>query len=176
MTAFTRTPKNTNYLQPTKFLLTFDRMPTVQYFCTSINIPGVSVGQAPINFPSLTVYAPGNQIFYNNLNIDFNVDEELVGWRELYNWLRSFASPDGTDERNVLTKLQNLDRSTGKPWYSDATLTVLNALNNPTLRVQFINVFPVSLADLNFDTKMSADDIMVGNANFVYEQYKFLPL
>ena len=176
MTAFTRTPENTNYLQPTKFLLTFDRMPTVQYFCTSINIPGVSVGQAPINFPSLTVYAPGNQITYNNLNVEFNIDEELVGWRELYNWFRSFASPDGTDERNTLTKIQTLNKSDIKPWYTDATLTVLNALNNPTLRVQFINVFPISLSDLNFDAKLSADNIMVGNANFVYEQYKFLPL
>lgn len=176
MTALQRTPQNTNYLQPTKFLLTFDRMPTVQYFCQAVNIPGVSIGQAPIAYPSLTVYSPGNQLAYNNLNIDFNVDEEVLSWQEIYNWFRAIASPDGTNERNTELSLQNQYKSTKKPWYSDAILTVLSASNNPIVRVQFTNIFPVSLSDLNFDTKLSADDIMVGNANFVYEQYKFLPV
>jgi hypothetical protein len=176
MTALQRTPQNTNLAQPTKFMLSFDRLPTVTYFCTSVNIPGVSVGQAPIAFPSLTVYSPGNQIAYNNFNIDFNVDESLVTWQELYNWFRSFAGPDGTNERNSLNNLATQYKDTKKPWYTDATLTVLNALNNPVVRVQFTNIFPVSLSDLNFDTKQSADDIMTGTANFVYEQFKFLPV
>ena len=77
MTAITRTPQNTNLLQPTKYLLTFSRMPTVQYFCQAVNLPGVSVGQAPLNFPSVDVYAPGNKITYNNFMITFTVDEQL---------------------------------------------------------------------------------------------------
>ena len=177
MTVLTRTPDNTNLLQPTKYLLTFDRIPTVQYFCQAVNIPGVSVGQAPINFPSVDVYSPGNKIAYNNLNINFMVDEGMVGWQNLYDWFRSFASPDGTDERNVLNNLASQKKfNTKKPYLSDATLTILSALNNPVVRVQFINMFPVSISDLNFDTKQSADDIMVGTANFVYEQFKFLPV
>jgi hypothetical protein len=175
MTVLTRTPANTNYLQPTKYLLIFDRIPTVQYFCQAVNIPGVSIGQAPINFPSVAVYAPGNQIAYNNFNVTFTVDELLLGWQEMYNWFRSLASPDGTDERNRLTTTQNAYKTTskGKPYYSDATLTILNNLNNPTVRVRFTNMFPVSLSDLDFDTKMSADDIITADVNFVYEQFTF---
>ena len=176
MTAINRTPQNTNYAQPTKFMLSFDRLPTVTYFCTAVNIPGVSVGQAPIAFPSLTVYSPGNQLAYNNFNVDFNVDESLETWKELYNWFKSFASPNGTDERNRLSSQANQYTNTTKPWYSDATLTVLNALNNPVVRIQFTNMFPVGLADLNFDTKQSADDIMTGTANFVYQQFEFVPV
>lgn len=173
MTALTRTPPNTNLLQPTKYLLTFDRIPNVTYFCQAVNIPGVSVGQAPINFPSVAVYTPGNQIAYNNFNITFTVDELLLTWQEMYNWFRSFASPDGTEERNRLTAVQNAYKTQPKPWYSDATLTILNNLNNPTARVQFTNMFPVSLSDLNFDTKLSADDIITSDVNFVYEQFTF---
>jgi hypothetical protein len=179
MTSINRTPQNTNYLQPTKFMLSFSRIPTVTYFCQSVNIPGVSVGQAPINLPSLMVYAPGNQLAYNNLNIDFNLDEEMQSWQEIYKWFLSFASPEGTDERNYQTSIQQnqtFQKNPQKEYYSDATLTVLNALNNPVVRVQFYNVFPVSISDVTFDTKQSADDIMIGNANFVYERYKFLPL
>lgn len=173
MTVLTRTPQNTNYLQPTKYLLTFDRIPNVQYFCQAVNLPGVSVGQAPVNFPSLTVYTPGNQLYYNNFNITFTVDEPLLTWQEMYNWFRSFASPDGTDERTRLTQVQNGYKNQPKPWYSDATLTILNNLNNPTIRIRFTNMFPVSLSDLEFDTKMSADDIVTADVAFVYEQFTF---
>ena len=176
MTVLTRNPQNTNPLQASKFLLTFDRTGAVPYFCQSVNIPGVSVGQAPINFPSLDVYSPGNKITYNNLNINFMVDEGMVGWQNLYDWFRSFASPDGTDERNLKTALQNQYTKTEKRQYSDATLTVLNNLNNPVIRVQFINVFPVSLSDITFDTRMSADDIITADAMFVYDQFKFIPV
>jgi hypothetical protein len=176
MTALTRTPQNTNLLQPTKFILTFDRLGTTQYFCQSVNLPGVSVGQAPINFPSVTVYSPGNQIAYNNFNITFTVDEELKTWQQLYNWFLSFAAPAGTDERNLRSDLQNEYKKQNKKEYSDATLTILSALNNPILRVQFTNMFPVSLSDIQFDTKLSADDIVTADVTFVYESFKFLPV
>ena len=151
-------------------------LPTVQFFCQSVNIPGVSIGQAPLTFPSIMAYTPGNQLAYNNFNIDFLIDETLTSWQEIYNWFRSFASPDGTNERNTLSNLAGQKKfGTKKPYLSDATLTIMSALNNPLVRVQFTNMFPVSISDLQFDTKSSADDIMVGTANFVYEQFKFLP-
>ena len=176
MSVLTRTPNNTNLLQPTKYLLIFDRAGSVPYFCQAVNIPGVSVGQAPLNFPSATVYSPGNQMVFNNLNVTFLVDESLESWQGIYDWFRSFASPDGTDERNRKTQLQNEWKKQDKKQYSDATLTVLNNLNNPVIRVQFVNLFPVSLSDINFDTKQSADDIITADVTFVYDQFKFIPV
>ena len=176
MTVLTRTPENTNLLQPSKFLLTFDRLGSTQYFCQSVNLPGVSVGQAPLNFPSLDVYAPGNKIAYNNFNVTFTVDEELKTWQSLYNWFLSFAAPSGTDERNLKSELQNQYKKNTKKEYSDATLTILSSLNNPILRVEFTNMFPVSLSDIQFDTKLSADDIITADVTFVYESFKFVPI
>jgi len=175
MTALTRQPQNTNFLQPTKFLLTFDRITTVQYFCQSANIPGVGLGEAPLNFPGLDVFAPGNKLEYSPFNISFLVDEKLQSWQELHSWFRSIASPEGTDERNTLRALQNNGKVL-KTSYSDATLTVLNNLNNPVVRVQFINCFPTSLSDINFDTKQSADDILTTDATFRYDYFNFLPV
>jgi hypothetical protein len=171
MTVLTRTPQNTNNLQPTKYLLTFSRIPNVQYFCQSVNLPGVSVGQAPINTPTLQVFAPGNQLSFNPFVITFIVDESIQTWQEMNNWFRSFASPNGFDERNTLSLLQN--QKSSKPWYSDATLTILNNLNNPVKRINFTNVWPTSLSDLHFDTKLSADDIMTADVSFMYDQFEF---
>jgi hypothetical protein len=111
----------------------------------------------------------------------FLVDEALESWQGIYNWFRSFASPDGTDERNLKTQIQNQfvtpsNQNRSKLAYSDATLTILNNLNNPVVRVEFTNVFPVSLSDIDFDTKLSADDIITADATFVYDQFKFVPV
>jgi hypothetical protein len=176
MTALTRTPENTNLLQATKFLLTFDRIPNTTYFCQSANLPGVSVGQAQLTFPSLTAFAPGNQISYNNFNIVFTIDEALNSWKDLHNWFLSFASPNGTEERNRLTNQQNQYKTNSNAFkqYSDGILTILNALNNPVARIHFHNMFPVSLSDIQFDTKLSADDIITGDATFVFESFEFI--
>ena len=173
MTAITRIPQNTNYLQPTKYLLTFDRIGSVQYFCQAVNIPGVSIGQAPIFTPSADIYAPGNKLSYNQLNIDFAVDEKLDSWRQLHDWFRSIAAPESFSERKRLTDIQNLNKSGALKNYGDATLTVLNNLNNPTLRVKFVNAFPISLSDIQFDTKMTADDIVYASASFIFDYHIF---
>jgi hypothetical protein len=172
MSALTRTPSNTNFLQPTKFTFQLDRINTGQYFCQSVNIPGVSLGQAPINFPGGDVYAPGNKIEYNGLKIRFLVDEKLQSWIDLHNWFRSIGAPTGTAERNNLTAIQNQQKVKNSP-YSDGTLTILSALNNPLVRVKFYNLFPTDLSDIDFDTSLSADDTVTAVANFRYDYFDF---
>jgi len=176
MTALTRIPENVNYLQPSKYILSFDRIGSSQYFCQSVNIPGVNLGQAPISTPMLDIFAPGNKITYNQLNIDFAVDEALDTWQQIHSWFRSIASPESFEERRRLTTVQNQYKSNSLKYYSDATLTILNSLNNLIIRVNFVNAFPISLSDITFDTKMSADDIVYASATFVFDYHQFIPI
>jgi len=181
MTVLSRTPENTNLLQPTKYLLTFDRLGTAQYFCQEVNIPSVSMPQTPMSSPLHSWPVAGLNIQYDELRISFIIDEEAMSWRNLYNWFLAISSPESFDERNHYQDLQNSSKTSNKNnfsvrSYSDATLTVLSNLNNPLLRIQFIGVFPVSLSGINFDTKLSADTILTADASFEYEYYKFLPL
>lgn len=176
MSAFTRTPESTNLLQPTKFILTFDRIGSTQYFCQSVNIPGINLGQAPISTPTLDVFAPGNKITYNPLSIHFTVDEKLQTWQELHAWFRSIASPESYGERKRLTDMQNQFTKNKLKNYSDATLTVLSSLNNPILRVKFYNVFPITLSDIIFDTTLSADDIISADCVFMFDYFNFEPI
>jgi len=175
MSALGRTPQNTNLLQPTKYLLVFDRISTTQYFCQSLNIPGISLGEVTINSQGMDIHSPGNKLSYNEFNINFIVDEQLESWKQLYNWFQSIASPLGTDERNRLSSLQNqYTPDTRFKNFSDSTLTILSALNNPIMRVQFTNMFPLTLSDINFDTAQSADDIITASASFRYEYFEFV--
>ena len=95
------------------------------------------------------------------------VDEHVESWKNIYHWLYSIASPHGTEERNLLTELQNQYNVNEKfKNYSDAHLTVLSNLNNPILRVRLVGLFPVSLSDIQFDTTLSSDHIITADASF----------
>ena len=154
--------------------MTFDRLGDVQYFCQTVNIPGVNLGQAPFNTPLLDVFVPDRKMIYNPLSIHFTIDESLNGWQQLHAWFRSIASPTSFDERNRLTSLQNASKtSSSLNSYSDATLTILSALNNPILRVKFYNVFPITLSDILFDTTQSADDIITADCVFTFDYFDF---
>ena len=170
MTVLNRNPKNTNFLQPTKFLLTFDRISDVQYQCQEINLPGVSLGEITRPTPFIDMYSPGTKLTYNALNITFYIDEELISWKNLQNWFLSIANPDGFEERDHSREL----RTEALRHMSDATLTILSNLNNPLVRVQFVNSFPTTLSDLRFDTQLSADTIMTATATFRYDYYNIL--
>jgi len=173
MVALTRTPQNTNYLQPTKYVLQFDRIGSVQYFCQNVNIPGMNLGQAMYPTPFVDIPIASNKLIYNPLNINFAIDEALDSWNQLNLWFRSIASPKSFEERNQLASKQNAYKTSKLPSYSDATLTVLSALNNPILRVHFYNVFPITLSDVSFDTKTSADEILTADASFMFEYFDF---
>jgi hypothetical protein len=170
MSALNRNPENTNLLQPTKFLLTFSRIATTQYFCQSVNVPSVSLGQVQRDTPFLDLYSPGTKLTYDPLDISFIIDEELQSWKNLYDWFISIADPDGFGGRMQNRELQQQKQ------FSDATLTILSALNNPILRIEFTNVFPLTMSNINFDTRLSADTIVTCDATFRYQSYKYLTI
>jgi hypothetical protein len=174
MTALTRSPSNTNNLQASKFILAFNHLPTVQFFCQEANLPGVSLGQAEFATPLRNVPVAGNKLTYNEFDITFMVDEELKSWNELYMWLLAIGSPKSIDERKRLTELQNTF-TYQKSYYADASLTIMSALNNPLLRINFQRMFPISLSDITFDTKLSADTIITATARFQYEYFEITP-
>jgi len=171
MTALNRTPLNTNFLQPSKFILAFNRLPTVQFFCQEANLPGVSIGTTEFNTPLVNVPIAGTKIDYSEFDVTFMIDEQANSWNELYKWLLAIASPKSLSDRAINNQLQNTFTATNS-YYSDANLTIMSALNNPLLSINFHRMFPVSLSDIQFDTKQSADTILTATATFRYEYFE----
>jgi len=171
MTVINRTPENTNLLQPTKFLLSFSRIPGVTYFCQEVNIPGMSLPNIQVPTPMLDYHVAGNKLTYNQLHVRFMVDEKLESWKNIHNWFRAIASPTGFEERNYRSSIQNQLNQSKLTSYSDAVLTVLTNLNNPSLRIDLHGLFPVSLSDIQFDTTLSSDHIITAEATFMVEYF-----
>ena len=84
------------------------------------------------------------------------------------------GSPKSIGERVRFNELQN-QFNTGVSYYSDASLTIMSALNNPLLRVNYHRMFPISISDIKFDTQKSADTIITATASFHYEYFEITP-
>ena len=137
-------------------------------FRSEVNLPGVTLGEVIRDTPFLDMYSPGTKLSYDPLDITFTIDEELASWKNLYDWFISMADPDGFEGRDGSTELQN------NKHFSDATLTILSGLNNPIIRIQYKNVFPLSISDIKFDSSQSADTILTATATFRYQSYNYL--
>jgi hypothetical protein len=111
---------------------------------------------------------------YNFFNVKFILGEDLSSWINIHEWFRSFAAPQGFDQRNYLSEIQNQYKKQDLKSYSDGTLTVLSNLNNPIIRVHYHNLFPISLSDITFDTTLSAETTMTADASFAFEYFDFL--
>lgn len=165
MTVLNRNPKSVNFLQASKFLLNFERIPAVTFQCQQVNLPGASLGAVTRPTPFLDLYSPGTKLTYSPLVVTFFIDEELESWKNMLTWFYSIADPTGFEKRDHERELQT------NKHLSDATLTVLTNLNNPAVRIKFANVFPTDMSDIQFDTQSSADNIITVNVTFKYDYY-----
>jgi hypothetical protein len=173
MTILERNPTNPNPLHPNKFLLAFSRLPDVQYFCQSLNVPGISLNEVAITNPFVDIYAPGEKAIYDLLSVTFIIDEELKAWAAVHDWIRAMTFPKEFEEYRQLEGLAKKYTLQSKiqPQYSDASLTILSSSNNPYIRFKFYDVFPTTLSTFVLDTKQSPSTVLTADVTFRYNYY-----
>lgn len=177
MTALTRNPTNPNFLQTNKFILTFERLPNIQYFCQSVTIPGISMSEVPQPTPFVDIYRPGEKAIYDLLNVTFMIDEQMKSWIEVHDWIRAMTFPTNFDEYK---NLQSLGRRAGytapstTPQYSDAKLVLLSSSNRPTMEFKFYDVFPSTLSTVIMSTSDTPENVPTADATFRYSYYDII--
>lgn len=164
-------PQNTNFLQSTRFVLSFPRINNTQYFCQEVNLPGISMNEIVHPTPFVDLPIPGDKLIYEPLNVTFIVDEELQAWIEIHNWLRGMTFPTNFDEYKNLNNLSSVSYYSEKPQYSDGILNILSALNNLKTTVHFKDIFPVSLSAIQFNSGDTDTPTLTATATFKYAWY-----
>lgn len=166
-----RTPQNTNYLQPTKFLLTFARALNAQYFCQSVNLPGISINELPQPTPLAPLYVPGNKINYEHFTMTFIVDEELRAWTDIHDWIKGMSFPNSPTQYNQLNQQGRAATQAPQPQYADGILHIHSGLNNPNITIHFADMFPVSLSTIDFTTTDDNSTTMTATATFRFAYF-----
>jgi len=161
-----RSITNVDYIHNSQFRFVITKLPTVEYFVISVNLPQISLsGEAEINTPFKQISFGGDTVVYEDLNVEFLVDEDLKNWLEINDWIKGIGFPRTREQFST-----ELDNSVQLPnsIYSDAALILLTNKNNPNLQVTFENIFPTQLSGLQFTTQGTDTEVLRATATFKF--------
>jgi hypothetical protein len=180
-----------DFASPTQFRFQIQKLPEVQFFAQTINIPGISVDGLTQSSPLSQIAIAGSDLSYEDLTVSFLIDEEYRNYREVHDWLKGLSFPENhTQFQNLLSEgsdrmprsqSRGVQTESGKTYpatpdaaiYSDATLTILTSKNNPQLEVRFRDVFPKSLGSVSLTTQDTEISYLVADVTFGYKYYDF---
>ena len=156
-----------NYLSPASFTISVDRMPNVEFFTQGISIPGVSGSPIAMATPLRTMYQPQDQLNYDDLTIQFIVDEQMNNYKEVLRWMEGLGAPESTK--------QYADYDKGNATLaSDISVVITNSHKNPNIKFTFKEAFPVSIGgiELNVNTQdiaYATCDVTMRYESFIFE-------
>ena len=192
LSSLTRQPTKLDYAAATQFKFNIIKLPKVEFFCTSVNIPGITLGETSQDTPLKTIPIPGDTLTYASLNVSFLIDENLENYREIHGWLTGLGFPRSHEQfetfinagkdRFPTSNATANSREAGRvddvgfdvgASYSDAILTILSSKNNPVLEVRFRDLYPTSLSGLSYDQQAGDTSYLTGDVSFSYNIYEF---
>lgn len=164
--ALNKIPENTSFLQANKYTFEFPTMPFLRYFAQEVMIPDIStsfVVQPAMGFADIKRH--GDKLVFGQLTVTAIIDEDMRVWEETFDWLSALTKPDNFGQYVRFKNPQS------RP-YHDAVLTVNTNSNNPNIRFKFENVSPISLGAVHFGANRSANDVLLADITFAFDQYK----
>jgi len=189
--SFSRQPTSLDYASPTQFKFQITKLPKVEYFCTQVNLPALSIAETTQPTPFVDLPLPGTKLNYSPLNMTFLVDENLENFQEIHGWIRGLGFPEDYLEFRNLQAAGNdrfpgtsnsVSTEPGKVKYgatkqggvfSDATLIVLTSKNNPIKEIRFRDIYPTSIGELQYDQQAGDVQYLSVSVTFNYAKYDF---
>ena len=188
-----RQPTELDYADPSKFVFKCNKLPKVEFFTTQVNLPGINLGDVVIPTPFKELPVQGHTLTYENLDLQFLVDEKLENYTELHDWLVAIGFPKSRTQfesfrsRNTNSFPTQTPKSIGsaktndnavgvQSMYSDASLIITSSKNNPTVDVRFSDIYPVALSALQFDQQAGDVTYLTATCTFSYTLYEIFTL
>ena len=189
----TRQPSIMDYASPVQFRFKCSKLPKVEFFCQTANIPGIGLGTASMPTGLKDIPIPGDKVTYQDLAISFLVDENLNNYKEIHDWIIGLGFPQnhtqfadlqaigsdrysGSTSGSVVPNSPNNNAVPDGGTYSDATLTILNSKNIAKVEIRFHNIFPTSLGSLSYDVQASDVNYLQASVDFSYMYYEIVQL
>lgn len=166
--ATSHVPANKNFLSQLGFQFLIKRAPTVNFFIQSATLPGMTLDPVDVPNPFVNDPQPGDHMYYEELGIQFKVDEELKNYMEIHNWIKALGFPDEYEQYKALF---DQPKYTGDGLKSDLSLMITNSLKNLHLEVIFKDAHPISLSNLQFDVTGEDVQYLEAFASFKYTSY-----
>jgi hypothetical protein len=172
--AFGNQIANRNFLSVLGFKFNLARVPKVDFFSKSANVPGINLGVAiqPTYLKDIPI--PGDKLVFDDFRLTFNIDENLENYNLIQSWMRGLGYPESIYEYSEW-KQSDPNNPTQDPNVSDGTLIIYNSNFQPSSLVKFQAMFPTSLSDIDFDATQADVQYAVATVTFKYALYKIFP-
>ena len=172
--AVDRTPKNKNTLLDNKFKFQLLKIPHVIYFTTAVTLPGFNISTLSQPTPFMRIPLAGAiPNFDQEFSISFEVDEDLMNYKEIYNWMIGISFPDdGAQYKRLIDENSRINGSYALGNInSDGRLIIYTAQFNRKLEIVFEDMHPTSLSPIDFST----EDAIIPRvtASFTYRRFRF---
>ena len=187
-----RQPTKLDYNSPTQFKFGIHQLPLVEFNSVGCNLPGINMGDAIFPTPFKAIPMMGDQITFENLTLEFIVDEYLENYITAHNWLTAIGFPKNrtqfsefrSNTSNTPTarlgsdgEIGEVSKATGvNALFSDATLTVLSNKNNPIVNVFFRDLYPIAMSALDYNQQATDVEYLTATVDFAYQIYEIEPI
>jgi hypothetical protein len=158
-------PTNPNFLSQSGFRLNLTRMPNVNFWVTAASLPTVDLGFIDVGTPFVRLPNPGVNITFGDFNVTFKVDEDMKNYTEMLDWFYQLGFPDSFNQYTTNKVTGDLNG------FSDGSLMIMSSKYNPNLEVQFQEMFPILMSQLDFT--YDASDIEYLNCTVTFRYKKF---
>ena len=186
-----RQPDKLDYASPTQFKFGIHQLPKVEFFTTTATVPAIALSDVVIPTPFKSIPVQGDQLTFDNLTINFIVDEFLENYLSLHEWMTGIGFPKNrtqfadfkTNKSNTpISARSNSSTSSdigdvqpaspNNALFSDATLTILSNKNNPIVNVLFRDLYPVALSALEYNQGATDVEYLTASVDFAYQIYE----
>ena len=119
-------------------------------------MPTIDVASPFRNLPIV----PGGGVNFGDFVVRFIVDEDLVNYNSIHKWMRDNGNAD------------QMQRTTNElDIYTNAQLHITTSQYNPAFVVEFRDIFPVSLSNLQFDATITDVEYITAEVTFKHQQF-----
>lgn len=147
--------QNINNAQGNKWIAILQGMEGVMFKIVAIVIPSIVGGITEIGgIENVSLFVPGDHVVYDDLSIDFLVDEDYTNYQALFEW--------------IIYNTKKAD-----PKFRDLSVHFVDVNGNfRGLRLDFINAWPTVVTGFPMDVENADSDIQ-SNVTIRYERMVF---
>lgn len=155
-----------NFFSAKGFELSIQRLPNVEFFVQSANIPGLNIPEAIQATPFANIPRPGNKLQFDDFSVTVVLDEYMNSYKEIFNWMAGMTNPNSFEQYKGLIA--------GDGVFSDASLIALSSKNNPIVEFKFANLFPTRLSQINLRSTNDTTEYATYDISFKYSTYQIV--
>ena len=171
--ALSRQPDIQDYSATSQFKVGFTNFPLMEWFCTSITIPSITLGVVERETPMVMAPVAGDKMTFANLDFTMLVDEELKNYQEAYEWMVNIGFPANHAQFSAKESIDGIAKIGERDLYSDMQIIILSSKNNPVVAINIYDAFPISLSGLTYSTQDTDSTFLTADVSFAYSYYDF---